>query len=341
MADPLLSITVLNYNYAHYLPTCLDSILAQTFRDFEVLLINDKSTDDSLDVIRPYLSDPRIRLIDHEKNQGFSRSLKEGSEGSHSKYMTVVSADDWILEPTALEKQVALLERDDQLAFAFTNYGCYRGEQECTYVVNPAAESYVRPGIEVFPEVILRQTTPLHSGTVIRRTAYEKIGGYDLVTRYASDARMWAGLCHAGKVGYINEVLYAYRIHENNMSKGKDVVKRSIEEDLAIIDWSFGLMLPAERARFRALYKRAVKRTLSTYPVFFTFRENNPRMGWYFMWVGAKLRPTETLLQPTTLALALRSVLGSRGYELVERGRALFSRSTRERLRRQARPANG
>ncbi len=327
---PPLSITVLNYNYAHFLPRCLDSILAQTFKDFEVLLINDCSKDNSLEVIRPYLADPRIRLIDHVENKGFAHSLKEGSEGSQSPFLTVVSADDWVLDPTAFEKQMALIRSDPDIAFVFTGYGCYRTDDECTVVMRPGAASYVKPGIEVFQDIIIDRA-PLHSGTVIRRSAYEKIGGYDVNTRYAIDTKMWAGLCHTGKVGYIDEVLHAYRIHEKNMSKNKDVVKRTITELLEIIEWSFGLIPAAKRAELDWLYKKAVKKALVSYPVFFAFNENNLRMSWYFVWFGAQLRPVEALLQPNTVALMLRSVLGARGYGLVDRGRAVFSKRLRER----------
>src|SRR5207244_4000882 len=62
LTNPLLSVTVLNYNYARFLPGCLDSILRQSFQDFELIVIDDCSTDGSLEVIRPYLSDPRVRL---------------------------------------------------------------------------------------------------------------------------------------------------------------------------------------------------------------------------------------------------------------------------------------
>src|SRR5215831_13668629 len=63
---PMLSVAVLNYNYAHYLPQCLDSILRQTWTDFELILINDCSTDNSLEVIQPYLADPRLEFINHK-----------------------------------------------------------------------------------------------------------------------------------------------------------------------------------------------------------------------------------------------------------------------------------
>src|SRR3954463_5362111 len=114
MKQPALSVTVLNYNYAHYLPRCLDSILAQTFTDFEIVLIDDCSNDDSLEVIQPYLADPRVRFFPHAQNAGFAKSLIEGTEEhSRGEFLTVVSADDVILETNAFEKQIALLKPDD------------------------------------------------------------------------------------------------------------------------------------------------------------------------------------------------------------------------------------
>src|SRR5512146_3551728 len=98
---PILSVTVLNYNYAHYLPQCLDSILRQTWNDFELILINDRSTDNSLEVIQPYLADPRIRLVDHQQNKGYISSLIEGSELSRGRYITVISADDYCVSNRA------------------------------------------------------------------------------------------------------------------------------------------------------------------------------------------------------------------------------------------------
>src|SRR5579871_4931345 len=92
---PKLSVTVLNYNYGRYLGRCLDSILRQTMTDFEVIVIDDASTDNSLDVIRPYLADRRVRLVSHRQNRGYVASLVEGTEAeSRGIYATTISADD-------------------------------------------------------------------------------------------------------------------------------------------------------------------------------------------------------------------------------------------------------
>ena len=77
---PRLSVVVLNYNYGRYLPGCLKSILDQTFTDFELIIIDDCSTDDSRAVIAPFLSDSRVRLHAHTTNLGYAKSIIEGTE---------------------------------------------------------------------------------------------------------------------------------------------------------------------------------------------------------------------------------------------------------------------
>lgn len=330
-AQPLLSVTILNYNYARFLPTCLNSILGQTFSDFELLLIDDASTDNSLDVIRPYLSDPRVRLVAHPENQGFVRSLIEGSSISRGKYLTVISADDWCASPAAFERQIAVMERDDQIAFAFSAYGFYTDEQTCTAVQQTAPASSVRPGREVFQDLVLYR--PIHhSGTMIRKSAYDAIGGYDPHLRYAIDAQLWLGLCHVGSVAYLHEALYAYRHHGANMSKSTIAVSRSIHEVLQILDWAFGMLWPAERPGLDWLYRKAIRRALTDYAMIYTFQHANPRLGWYYFWVALKLRPAATLFQKATAILLLRSLLGRGGYRLLEQARASFSPRTRARL---------
>lgn len=328
---PLLSVTVLNYNYGHFLATCLDSILKQTFTDFEVILINDKSTDNSLDVIQPYLNDPRVRLIDHTENKGFVHSLIEGCDLSRGKYITVISADDWSIDLTAFEKQIAVMEKDSEVAFVFTSYGLYAKEEHCTYIMRPSPMSYIRPGIEVFHDLLLGR--PLHhSGTVIRKASYDAIGGYEQEFRHAVDAQMWLGLCHVGKVACIDEVLYAYRHHGANMIKRPEVAVRSISEMLEIVDWSFAMLRPEQRVQFEWLYKKAVRKCVSEWMMLHTFLNNNPRLGWYFFWIGLKLRPAQTIFQKTTIMLILRTILGMRGYRILEQLLAPFSGSIRKRL---------
>lgn len=198
--------------------------------------------------------------------------------------------------------------------------------------MHPAPTSYVKEGIEAFKDIIISRS-PLHSGTIIRKTAYEKIGGYDPNTLYAVDTKMWAGLCLVGKVAYVNDILYAYRIHNQNMSRSKEVVRKSINEVLDLIDWSFGMMEPEVRDSLGWLYKKAVRRALASYTILFTFQFNNLKLGWYYFWIAFRMRPTETLFQNIILILVLRTILGVRGYRTFEMVKARISGRTRSRLR--------
>ena len=318
---PILSVTVLNYNYGHFLPTSMDSILGQTFKDFEVILINDKSTDNSLDVIQPYLSDPRVRLVDHKENKGFVNSLIEGVELSRGKYITVISADDWILSSTAFEKQISVLEENPQVAYAFTGYGLYEDEETRTFLTRASNESYIRPGVDVFQEFVL-STVPLHSGTILRRSCYDAIGGYDPKIRYSLDAQIFLGMCHTGDIAYIDEVLYAYRRHLSSMSKGVSALQTALEEVFAILDWSFGLLSPADQRRLRRVKSKAEQRALSAFAMDAIFSDQY-RLGWRFFMVGLKISPAKTIFQKATPIIVLRTLLGKHGFTAIKRLKGL------------------
>ena len=122
-SNPTLSVLVLNYNYAEYLPECLDSILAQTYEDFEVIVLDDASNDESLAAIDRYLADKRVRLVRHETNQGYARSLAEGTgELSRGKYLTVISADDFAVDANAFADQMQQLGAEPSSVACITAY---------------------------------------------------------------------------------------------------------------------------------------------------------------------------------------------------------------------------
>lgn len=309
---PLVSVTVLNYNYARFLPNCLDSILQQSFRDFEVIVINDRSTDNSLEVIAPYLSDPRVRLINHEQNKGFVASLIEGMQESRGTYLSVISADDWVVSPHAFACQVKALEQHPQVVMAFSAYGLYADEQTLSFVSRAATHSYVRDGKEVFADFLLKGY-PQHSGTMIRKSAYEALGGYDPTLRWSLDAQMWLGLCHVGDIAYIDEMLYAYRRHPSSMSKDPAALRNAIYELFRIFDWTFSLMPEEERRQKQWLYRKARQRALISFAADAVF-SGNLRLGWQFYRVGLQISPWETILQKGSAAIALRALLGAKLY---------------------------
>src|SRR5947207_15375140 len=107
-ALPPLSVIVPNYNHAKYLPTCLTAILRQSLQPIEIIVLDDASTDNSLEVIRQFAAEnPVIRLVQNENNLGVMPSLNKGVELSRGEYVYIPSADDEVV-PGVVEKFMRL-----------------------------------------------------------------------------------------------------------------------------------------------------------------------------------------------------------------------------------------
>jgi glycosyltransferase involved in cell wall biosynthesis len=239
-AAPKLSVTVLNYNYGRYLARAMDSILGQSMADFEVILIDDRSSDDSLEVARRYTSDPRVRLVPHERNMGYVASLVEGTELSRAGYATVVSADDMVVSDRAFELQVAALDHQPSTAFCFSAFQrMIAGSGEIVQTTRSRESDECISGADFLRAYITdKETQVLHTGTVFRTSAYRAVGGYRRDFRYAIDFALWQMLATVGDVAYISEPLYAYGIHGDQMSTSSTGVFRSTSEVLDAVETS-------------------------------------------------------------------------------------------------------
>jgi len=246
---PTLSVTVLNYNYGRYLVGCLDSILRQTFEDFELVIIDDRSPDNSLEVIRPYLKDPRVRLVAHTKNVGYGGSLVEGtSECSRGEFVMVISADDLVLRPDAFERQIAALRKTPNAAFCFSGYNSFHDDGKLVEHQRSYEGDRVLDGAEFFRDYATRQAVQvLHTGTMLRKSKYFLAGGYRRDLNICLDFAMWLMLCQEGEVAYIDDELYGYRTHPGQMSQSLKKAHANVKECLSAVE------VACERARQKGL----------------------------------------------------------------------------------------
>src|SRR5882724_13615892 len=117
---PTLSVVVPNYNHAKYLPACLSAILRQSVQPLEVLVLDDVSTDNSLEVIKRIAAkNPLVRLVQNEKNLGVMPNLNKGVQLAKGDYVFIGSADDEII-PGLFEKSMQLLARHPQAGLSCT-----------------------------------------------------------------------------------------------------------------------------------------------------------------------------------------------------------------------------
>lgn len=194
------------YNGARHLRRAVDSVLQQTWTDFEFLIINDGSTDSTtelLTAIEP--SDRRVRVIT-QANAGLTRALILGCAEARGELIARQDADDWS-EPDRFREQVALLDSDP-------NYGFVS-----------CATQYVGPNDEAL-EVISRQETaaaatrkllderlgpPAHGSVMFRRSLYEKVGGYRPEFYFGQDSDLWLRMAEQSLIAYVDRGLYSAR----------------------------------------------------------------------------------------------------------------------------------
>lgn len=234
--QPDLNVVVLNYNYGRFLRECLDSILGQQGASFEVVVIDDASDDESFAVLRECESDRRVRVVRHAANQGWVRSLIEGTEElSGSEFVTVVSADDLALERDAFATQVAAL-RDEREAVACMASFRKFGREDNEEIRRPLPQAGRVEGKDLIRRLLTdRECSFLHSGTVIRKSAYEAAGGYRADLRNYLDLAMWIGLARQGPIVYIDKPLFAYRIHPAQFSGSRDRRMGVLREGIALL----------------------------------------------------------------------------------------------------------
>ncbi|HVX84635.1 MAG TPA: glycosyltransferase [Phycisphaerae bacterium] len=209
---PAVTVLMAVYNALPFLPQTLDSVLNQTFTDFEFLIINDGSTDRSGEILRTYAArDPRIRLIERE-NRGFVASLNQGLDLAHGEFLARIDADD-LCTPTRLADQVAYLRAhpDCVLVGGFVQLIDAKNRPLRTLrlpVDHADIDRYQLAGHTSIP----------HPVATFRLAAAKALGGYNPRYESAEDLDLWLRLAEVGAIHNIPRVLVQYRQHDNSMS---------------------------------------------------------------------------------------------------------------------------
>jgi glycosyltransferase involved in cell wall biosynthesis len=212
--ETMISVIMPVYNAEKYLDEAIQSILNQTYKNFEFIIINDGSTDKSLEIIRKYKKqDTRIVLISR-KNKGLITSLNEGIEKAEGKYIARMDADDISL-PERFTKQVKLMEKEN-LDICGTHYFII---SEHSHYLSARVVSCKQD----FNKMILARSVPFAHGSVMfKKSFYEKNYLRYGNTKYnkAEDYALWIDFVdHNAKISNVDEFLFKYRHLENSLSK--------------------------------------------------------------------------------------------------------------------------
>lgn len=217
---PTVSVVIPCYNYAHYLPYAVESVVTQEGVDVDVLIIDDCSSDDSLAVAQELAArHPGVRAIRNEKNLGLIGTANKGLAAVTGKYALLISADD-ALAPGALARAAALMEANPDVGLTYGSVVYSTGDELPQEIPDPASHWVVWDGTEWAERLFRNGANQIYSPEAIVRTStMREVGDYDPAVPYTSDLQMWLRFAAKTNVGFIAGTVQAYyRVHGSNMS---------------------------------------------------------------------------------------------------------------------------
>jgi glycosyltransferase involved in cell wall biosynthesis len=219
---PMITVLMPVYNGERHLAEAIDSILAQNYRDFEFIIINDGSTDGSESIILSY-SDPRIRYVKNETNIRLIATLNKGLDLARGKYIARMDADDISL-PKRFSEQLAFLEQNPDVGVVGTWFNSFGSVDSIVkYPTNDSDIKYMALYQCPFchPSVMLRAST-------IRDNALR----YSMDYPHAEDYEFWLQMARVSKLSNLPKVLFKYRIHQESISKKEATTQHNLSLDI-------------------------------------------------------------------------------------------------------------
>lgn len=207
----LVSIVMPNYNSEKYLKATIESVLAQTYTNWELLFVDDCSTDNSLEIVRSY-SDSRIKILQNEQNSGAAVSRNYALREAKGKWIAFLDSDD-LWKPEKLERQLAYMQ-DNGISFSYTDYEVI---DENNKII-----STFKPSLDVCHYKDILKHNYIGCLTVIYDS--EKLGKVFMPTNAPKreDLACWLSILRSGEKAYcLHECLAQYKVHANSVSSNK------------------------------------------------------------------------------------------------------------------------
>lgn len=272
------SVIIPTYNRADYLPQALQSVFDQTLSPFEVIVVDDGSTDNTADVVRAF--EPRVRYFRHDHNKGVSAARNSGLEAAQGEIIAWLDADD-LWEPDFLATVISLLAADQELD------GVYTGFVLIDAVGNILSQSSQRvvPPSELFSSLVddnFIQTPAI----VVRRKCFEQVGSFDTRFGICEDYDMWLRLAKVFTIMGLPAPLVRIRVHENSTLADTAAFAQF---RLAVIQKHFGPLegaLPTWPEDKRRAYAQTFRSIALRY-----IQDGQPDEGWQFLEKAVSIWP--------------------------------------------------
>lgn len=225
ICDPLVSVYLTSYNYGLFIRQAIESVLTQTQQDFELIIIDDGSVDNSRSIIEEYTGHPKIKII-FQNNKGLNVTNNIALRAASGRYIMRLDADDW-LDSHAIEVLSNKLERNPEIGLVFPDY----------YLANAEGNITGQVRRHNFDEVTLLDQPAHGACTMIRSSCLLEVGGYDESFSCQDGYDLWIRFIEHFEVCNINLPLFFYRQHGNNLTGNEErilstraeIVRRVVE----------------------------------------------------------------------------------------------------------------
>lgn len=246
MTMPTVSVVIPAYNAARYLSQAVDSALGQTFRDVEVVVVDDGSTDDTPARLAAY--GERIRTL-RQANSGVALARNAGTAAARGRYVAFLDADD-VWQPEKIERQLEALTQPPGARASYTAFDLVSADLTPQEVRRTA-----RAGSLVEDLLCLGNVVGTPSTVVCERDLLLDVGGFDPDLSLGADWDLWLRLALRTTFSYVDEPLVRYRVHEGNMSRDVALLER---DSVRLLEKA--LANPAVPARLRSARRRVLGR---------------------------------------------------------------------------------
>ena len=207
---PLVSVYLVNHNYGRYIRQAIESVLAQTLEDYELIIIDDGSTDDSRQIIEEYVNHPKVSTI-FQQNKGLNITNNIALRAASGKYILRLDADDYF-DPHALEVLSSYLELRPNVGMVFPDY--YHVDEKGNHIETVRRHDF---------DSVTVMDQPAHGAcTMTRRQWLQDLGGYDESYRCQDGWDIWVRFTDQFEVGNVNLPLFYYRQHGSSLTKNEE-----------------------------------------------------------------------------------------------------------------------
>lgn len=238
LTAPTISVCIPTYNNEKYLNETLESIVSQTFKNIEIIVVDDNSCDGSRTIVHQHAAyDDRIKAYANEQNLGMVANWNRCLSLAQGKYIKFVFGDDFLSTPDALEQMVMVLESSPATALVASGRAIVDDTSQCTEVISSFPDGFDADGKELIGRS-LRRITRVHnligepSAVMFRKDFASR--GFDPRYRQLVDVEMWFHLLEQGRFAYLAQPFCSFRHHEGQQTR-KNIIELNFIDDLMLL----------------------------------------------------------------------------------------------------------